>query len=93
MNSPLSGIGLYWRTLATRWSDWDAVRLVRGSDGKSRLQHVDVAAIKRRRAAVRALLAAVIGATLYKKWDVVSAFAQRVFTESGAQELLQRVWA
>lgn len=93
VNSPLSGLGLWWRTQRTRWGDWDAVRLVKGSDGKTRLQHVDVLAIKRRRAAVKALLVAALGATLYKRWDAVVAAFEWAVKESGADNLLQHIRA
>lgn len=69
------------------------MRLVKGSDGKTRLQHVDVLAIKRRRAAVKALLVAALGATLYKRWDAVVAAFQWAVKETGADKLLQHIRA
>lgn len=65
------------------------MRIVKGSDGKSRLQSVDVLAIKRRRAAVKAIITVALGAVLYKRWDAVVAALNWAVKESGAQTLLQ----
>lgn len=91
VNSPLSGIQLWRRTLATRWGDWDAVRRVRGPDGKTRLQPVDVLAIERRRAVIKALVAAVLGAALYARWGTVADALIWALEQTGAGRLLQHV--
>lgn len=52
-------MNLWWNTLATRWDEWDAVRLEKSKNEKaSVLEHVDVAAIQRRRRATTAVLVA-----------------------------------
>lgn len=70
---------LWWSTLSTPWADWEAVRIKKDKDGKSRAENVNVAAIRTRRRLFKALLAggavAVIGywAPLPEVWESAAA--------------------
>jgi hypothetical protein len=72
--------GLWWNTLSTRWEDWEAVRVVPDAQSKTktRLEKVNVVWIRRRKQAVRAFLAIILGAALYRTWPSVGTLARRL---------------
>ncbi|KAL1407865.1 hypothetical protein Q8F55_007301 [Vanrija albida] len=78
--NPQAGLAEWWSKLSTKWSDWDAVKAVKGPDGKTRLQKVDVNGIKRRRRVLKLAVVGAVSAATYYNWNGIVDFVTK---ESG----------